>query len=93
MIARRVRAWAARKGERYHRPMAPREVLTPTPSAEGLDTYANLWVAVVDGKVAQAAETSHELATRLHALPDQVRRRAIIQFVRPVADSYIIGIG
>lgn len=55
--------------------------------------YEGLWVAVVDGKVEAAEETSHRLALKLHGMDLRKRRRAVVEYVRPTGDTYIIGVG
>jgi hypothetical protein len=52
-----------------------------------------MWVAVVDGEVVAAARTSHALAVKLHDMDHRQRRKAVVEFVRPTTDAYIIGAG
>ena len=77
----------------YRRYMPHREAVQPLPRPRSLDAFENMWVAVVDGKVAQAAESSHDLALKLHDMDHRRRGRAVIRFVRPTSDSYIVGAG
>lgn len=81
---------------RYARRMAihrrPSEPMRPLPYLRELDRYVGKWVAVKDGHVVTFADTSTELALRLRELGAD-GRGAVMQFVRPEADSYIVGVG
>ncbi|HEV7719724.1 MAG TPA: hypothetical protein VGO60_00480 [Iamia sp.] len=59
----------------------------------GLDRYADMWVAVVDGEVVAAEPTSHALALKLHDMDHRKRRRAVTEYVRPTGDAFIVGAG
>jgi hypothetical protein len=48
---------------------------------------------VADGNVVAAAESSHQLALRLHDMDHRKRRQVVIEYVRPTTDSYIVGAG
>ena len=63
------------------------------PRPDGLDMYDGMWVAVADGEVVAAAETSHKLALELHGMDHRKRRQVVIEYVRPTTDSYIVGAG
>ena len=67
--------------------------VAPIRRPEALDRFAGLWVGVVDGEVVVVAETSHALALALHDMDHRRRKRVVIQYVRPTADSYIVGVG
>jgi hypothetical protein len=58
-----------------------------------LEKFAGLWVAVIDDEVVAAEQTSHALALKLHAMDHLKRRKAVVQFVRPATDGYIVGAG
>ena len=65
----------------------------PLPRPAELDAYVGCWVAVLDGKVITAAPTSHQLAVKLHDMDHRKRQRAVLEFVRPVSDAFIVGAG
>lgn len=67
--------------------------VAPVPRPEALDAYAGLWVGVVDGEVVAAAETSHQLALKLHDMDHRKREQLVVEYVRPTTDSYIVGVG
>jgi hypothetical protein len=89
--------WSAKVLSRYRRamggaaPEAPR--VAPLPRATELDRFEGMWVAVIDGQVQAAEHSSQKLAMRLHQMDHRKRRRAVVEFVRPTTDSYIIGVG
>jgi hypothetical protein len=58
-----------------------------------LEDFVGMWVAIIDDKVEAAERTSHALALRLHEMDHRKRRRAVVEFVRPATDAYIIGAG
>jgi hypothetical protein len=70
-----------------------RDVVAPVPRPQGLDTFAGLWVALDGDNVIAAAETSHQLALQLHAMDHRVTSRAVVEYVRPAGDAYIVGVG
>jgi len=51
------------------------------------------WVGVIDDEVVAAAETSHQLALKLHDMDHRRRQRVVVEYVRPNADTYIVGVG
>lgn len=71
----------------------PAHRLKPVPRLPELDAYFGMWVAVKDGKVIAADETSRGLAFRLHEMDDVGRRGAVIEYVRPSTDGYVVGAG
>lgn len=86
------RLWSRRTRPGYGSnvsPMRPR--VAPIPRPEGLDRYEGMWVAVIDGEVADAAHTSHQLALQLHKMDHRRRERVVIEYVRPTGDAYIVG--
>jgi hypothetical protein len=92
-----VRLWWSRLTTGYRAPMSresesPRSVAA-LPRPEGLDRFEGMWVAVADGNVVAAAESSHQLALRLHDMDHRKRRQVVIEYVRPTTDSYIVGAG
>jgi hypothetical protein len=72
---------------------SPTARVAPLPRPSELDQYAGLWVAVVDGMVVAAEETSHRLALTLDRMDHRKRRRAVVEYVHPTADSYIVFTG
>jgi hypothetical protein len=58
-----------------------------------LANFEGMWVAVIDGVVAAAEPTSHALALKLIGMDHRKRDRAVVQYVRPPSDSYIVGVG
>jgi hypothetical protein len=70
---------------------SPRAIPLTRPSA--LDRYEGLWVAVLDGEVVMAEDTSHALALKIHDMDHRKRERVVVEYVRPRADSYIVGAG
>jgi hypothetical protein len=70
----------------------PEQHIRPVPRVEGLDRYENFWVAVRGGEVVAAAETSRELAYQLRKMGSRAEG-AVMQFVRPASDAFIVGIG
>jgi hypothetical protein len=63
------------------------------PARPDLSSYEGLWVAILDGQVIDAGETSHTLALRLREMDHRKRHGAVVEFVRPTVDSYIVGAG
>jgi hypothetical protein len=68
-------------------------VVRPVPKPEMLDRFEGMWVAVIDGEVAAAEHTSHKLAIKLRQMDHRRRACAVIEYVRPATDSYIVGVG
>jgi hypothetical protein len=66
--------------------------MRPLPYLRELDRFVGKWVAVKDGHVVAFALSSTQLALRLRELgPDG--RGAVMQFVKPEADSFVVGVG
>lgn len=63
------------------------------PSRPDLSSFEGSWVAVVDGQVIAAEETSHRLALRLRGMDHRRRADAVVEYVRPTVDAYIVGAG
>lgn len=92
-----LRTWSTKVVSLYRRVVASATSEThrvaPVPRPSELDRFEGMWVAVIDGSVEAAEHTSQKLAMRLHQMDHRKRRRAVIEFVRPTSDSYIIGVG
>lgn len=69
---------------RSHPPVEPERHL------DALDEFEGKWVAVKDGRVVAAADTSSDLAYRLH---DRDIRGAVSRYVPRSSDSERVGIG
>jgi hypothetical protein len=67
--------------------------VSPLPHATAIDDFPDMWVAVMDGEVIAAEPTSHRLAITLHDMDHRRRRNVVVQYVRPIGDSYIVGVG
>lgn len=67
--------------------------MEPIPRPSALDSYVGMWVAVESGEVIAADSTSRGLAFVLHKMTDAARRAAIIEYVRPSTDGYVVGAG
>jgi hypothetical protein len=85
--------WIMRK---YPRTMGiarrPQERIRSLPRPAGLDRWVNHWVATKGDEVIAAAATSRELAYRLREMGD-AGRGAVMQFVHPDSDAYVVGAG
>ncbi len=91
-----VRRWATGLRRRYRRGVTddrPIRRVAAVPRPAILDRFQGMWVAVVDGEVIAAEHTSHKLAARMHDMDHRKRGRATVEYVRPTADSYIVGVG
>jgi hypothetical protein len=65
----------------------------PVPHLEELDRWTSHWVAVKDGKVIAASESSRDLAYQLRKLGSRARG-AVTEYVRPDSDdTYVVGGG
>jgi hypothetical protein len=89
-------AWRASKTFMYFRGMGkrrrPREV-EPGRLPAGLnEQYAGLWVAVKDGRVITAAESSRDLVAKVREL-GAAGEGAVAQFVPPYSEEIVIGVG
>lgn len=89
---RRRRSARSRYGRTVAQPAKGLRV-TPHSRPAALDAYEGLWVAVLDDEVVAAEETSHKLALKLDGMDHRKRNRVVVEFVRPSANSYIVGVG
>jgi hypothetical protein len=64
----------------------------PSQRPEGIERFTNQWVAVLDGKIIASGNTSRELASELRSMPP-ASREAVMEFVRPPAAAYVVGVG
>jgi hypothetical protein len=67
--------------------------IPPVRRPENLATYEGMWVAVVQGVVVAAHPSSHGLALELQRMDHRKRERAVVEYVRPSTDAYIVGVG
>lgn len=92
-----IRLWWSKLNTGYREHMSSRsespQRVAALPRPEGLDRFDGMWVAVADGDVVAAAESSHKLALQLHDMDHRRRRKVVIEYVRPTTDSYIVGAG
>ncbi len=72
---------------------SPRPRLAPEPRTPGLSKFEGLWVAVIGDEVVAAEKSSHALALKLYEMDHPRRSRAVVEYVRPTTDSYIVGAG
>src|SRR5437762_1793076 len=98
MVRRRPDSWfswwrARRSTYRRAVGVGQFEPIHPLPRPAELGAHSGRWVAVLDGEVIASEATSHQLAVRLHSMDHRKRRRAVVEYVRPTADSYIVGAG
>lgn len=97
MATRRHRwAWTRRMRRRYPHAVVTRgahDRVAPIPHPASLDRFAGLWVAVIDGEVVAAEETSHKLALKLNDMDHRKRRQVVTEYVRPTGDAFIVGAG
>lgn len=70
----------------------PSKEIHPVPHLPELDRFVGRWVAVKDRRVIASAGSSSELAGTLLKLGGD-GRGAVMQFVRPEADAFIVGVG
>jgi len=52
-----------------------------------------MWVARIGDDVSAAAPTSRELAYTLHTMDHRKRAEAVMEYVRPSSDAFIVGAG
>ena len=89
-----VRLWLERRLRGYRRGMTEgTRRVAPVPRPPSLDRWSGMWVAVVRNQVVAADHTSHGLAVRLRNMDHRRRQHAIVEYVRPTSDSYIVGVG
>lgn len=67
--------------------------LAPIPRPAGLEGFAGMWVARIGDDVIAAAPTSRELAYTLHTMDHRKRAEAVMEYVRPSSDAFIVGAG
>lgn len=85
--------WRSKARGDYRRRMAShREPMEPVRRLPELDRWEGLWVAVKDGHVVAAADTSANLVVEVHKLGAK-GRGAVAQFVPPRSDVIAIGVG
>lgn len=81
---------------RYRMPMGiarrPQERIRALPALGELDQWVNHWVAVKDGHVIAVAVKSSELGYKLHQM-GPAAQGAVMQYVRPSPDGFIVGVG
>lgn len=65
----------------------------PVRHRERLDEYVGKWVALVDGKVVEVADSSTQLAYRLEQRQDEVRRAAVMKYIPPASEAVRVGVG
>lgn len=64
----------------------------PVPRLRELDEFIGKWVAVKDGHVVAAAESSKALVYEVHKLGAN-GKGAVVQFVPPASRSSMVGVG
>jgi len=67
--------------------------LPPVPRPVTLDGHEGEWVARRGDKVIASADSSRDLVVVLHQLDLEEREGAVIEFVRPTSDTYVVGAG
>ena len=67
--------------------------LAPIPRPAGLEEFEGMWVARIGADVIAAAATSRELAYTLHKMDHRKRAEAVMEYVRPSSDAFIVGAG
>ena len=77
--------------EGYRPTMSTR--IPPVPRPANLSIYEGMWVAVVNGEVVAADGSSNGLALELRRMDHRKRDRAVVEYVRPRTDAYIVGLG
>ena len=71
----------------------PSEVAIQTVKhAAELDPFEGKWVAVKGRRVIEHADTSSQLALKVRQLGD-AGRGAVMQFVQPEAETFVVGVG
>jgi hypothetical protein len=72
--------------------VSPRRI-EPVRHLDELDNWLGHWVAIKDGRVIAASETSLDLAYRLKKLGNRAEG-AVTEYVRPGRDdAYFVGVG
>lgn len=70
----------------------PFEPIEPTRRAAGLDEFLGKWVAVKNGNVLAAADTSRELAYALNKLGSNAAG-SVMRYVAEPSSSVMVGLG
>jgi hypothetical protein len=94
--SRTVRRWWGQLRNGYGQAMrqpVPARRVAAQPRPKELDDFVGKWVAVIDGEVVTAADSSHQLALQLHDMDHRRRAGVVVEYVRPSTDSYIVGVG
>ena len=74
--------------------IAPRGTpVAAVPRPANFEAFAGMWVLVVDCEVIAAEPTSRALADRVRRMDEGTRARAVMEYVRPASDTYIVGAG
>jgi hypothetical protein len=85
--------WLLRKVRRAYASVVSRRRLTrvePVPYPSGLDEFAGMWVAVVDGEVRAASPTSSDL---VYEMKKRDIRNATVEYVPTPSDGVKVGLG
>jgi Family of unknown function (DUF5678) len=69
-----------------------RRKVEPERRPEGIDHWAGLWVAIKDGEVIAAAETSPKLVATVRSM-GQSAAGAVAQYVPRRTEDIVIGVG
>lgn len=89
-----IRPWRAwrRRGYGSGMGLGAGSRVEPERRLSELDDWVGHWVAVKDGHVVAAAETSHELVVRVRE-KGEAAAGAVAQFVPEPTDDIVIGVG
>ena len=90
------RSWWLHHTSGYRTPVSepqrpPRVAALPRPPE--FNELQGMWIAVAESEIVAVAETSHQLALKLHEMDHRKLRQVVIEFVRATTDSYIVGAG
>jgi hypothetical protein len=86
IMSKRLRAMRRRKSARERKPVEPQRRLPD------LDRWEGLWVAVKDGEVIAAGNSSNELVRTLVGM-GPAGRGAVAQYVPRRSDTIVVGVG
>lgn len=81
--------------ERYRRGMGiarSNPPVEPVPRPPELDNFVGKWVAIKEGRVVAAADSSRALVDEVHKLGEH-GLGAVVQFVAPPSTSFMVGVG